>query len=82
MGKQWKTVRDFILGGPQITADGDCSHEIKRHMLLGRKAMIKLDSIVKGRDMTLPTKVYLVKTMFFQVVIYGCENWTIKKAEC
>ena len=75
-------MRDFILGGPQITADGDCSHEIKRHMLLGRKAMIKLDSIVKGRDMTLPTKVYLVKTMFFQVVIYECESWTIKKAEC
>ena len=77
-----ETVRDFIFGGPKITADGDCSHEIKRQLLLGRKAMNNLDSRVKGRDITFPTKVHLVKAMGFQVVIYGCENWTIKKVEC
>ena len=76
-----ETVRDFILGGPKITVDGDCSHEIKRHLLLGSKAMINLDSILKSRDITLPTKVCLVKVMVFPVVMYGCENWTIKKAE-
>ena len=74
-------MSDFIFGGSKITADGDCSHEIKRHLLLGRKAMAKLDSILKSRDITLPTKVHLVKTMVFQVVMYGCESWTIKKAE-
>ena len=74
-------VTDFILGGCKITADGDCSHEIKRHLLLGRKAMTNLDSIVKSRDITLTTKVRLVKAMFFPVVMYGCESWTIKKAE-
>ena len=73
---------DFIFLGPQITADGDCSHEIKRHLLLGRKVMTNLDSILKNRDITLPTKVHLVKAMVFPVVIYGCESWTIKKAEC
>ena len=77
-----ETVRDFILGGSKITADGDCSHEIKRHLLLGRKAMTNLDSILKSRDITLPTKVCIVKGMVFPVVMYGCENWTIKKAEC
>ena len=77
-----ETVADFILGGSKITADGDCSHEIKRHLLLGRKVMTNLDSIFKGRDITLPTKVRLVKAMVFPVVIYGCESWTIKKAEC
>jgi len=77
-----KTVTDFILGGFKITADGDCSHEIKRHLLLGRKVMTNLDSILKSRDMTLPTKVHLVKAMVFPVVMYGCESWTIKKAEC
>ena len=76
-----ETVRDFILGGSKITADGDCSHEIKRRLLLGRKAMINLDSILKSRDITLPTKVHLVKAMIFPVVMYGCESWTIKKAE-
>ena len=81
-GETMETVRDFILGGSKITVDGDCSHEIKRHLLLGRKAMINLDSILKSRDITLPTKVYLVKAMVFPVVIYGCESWTIKKAEC
>ena len=75
-------VRDFIFGGSKITADGDCSHEIKRHLLLGRKAMANLDSILKSRDITLPTKVCLVKAMVFPVVMYGCESWTIKKAEC
>ena len=75
-----ETVSDFILGGSKITADGDCSHEIKR--LLGRKAMTNLDSILKSRDITLPTKVHLVKVMIFPVVMYGCESWTIKKAEC
>ena len=76
-----ETVRDFILGGSKITADGDCSYEIKRHLLLGRKAVINLDSILKSRGITLPTKVHLVKTMVFPVVMYGCESWTIKKAE-
>ena len=77
-----ETVADFILGGFKITPDGDCSHEIKRCLLLGRKAMTNLDSILKSRDITLPTKVCLVKAMIFPVVMYGCENWTIKKAEC
>ena len=77
-----QTVRDFILGGSKITADGDCSHEIKRFLLLGRKAMTNLDSILKSRDVILPTKVLLVKAMFFPIVMYGCESWTIKKAEC
>ena len=77
-----ETVTDFILGGSKITADGDCSHEIKRRLLLGRKAMTNLDSILKNRDITLPTKVHLVKAMDFPVVVYGCDSWTIKKAEC
>ena len=77
-----ETVTDFIFRGSKITADGDCSHEIKRHLLLGRKAMTILDSILKSRDITLPTKVCLVKAMVFPVVMYGCESWTIKKAEC
>ena len=77
-----KTVTDFIFLGSKITADSDCSHEIKRHLLLGRKAMTNLDSILKSRDITLPTKVCLVKPMVFPVVMYGCESWTIKKAEC
>ena len=76
-----ETVTDFILGGSKVTADGDCSHEIKRHLLLGRKVMTKLDSLLKSRDITLPTKVHLVKAMVFPVVMYGCESWTIKKAE-
>ena len=76
-----ETVVDFILGGSKITADGDCSHEIKRSLLLGRKVMTNLDSILKNRDIILPTKVRLVKTMVFPVVMYGCESWTIKKAE-
>ena len=76
-----KTVRDFILGGSKITADGECSHELKRHLLLGRKAITNLDSILKSRDITLPTKVHLIKAMVFPVVMYGCESWTIKKAE-
>ena len=76
-----ETVRNFIFLGSKITADGDCSHEIKRHLLLGRKAMTNLDSILKSRDITLPTKVHLVKAMVFPVVTYGCESWTIKKAE-
>ena len=75
-------MADFILGGSKITADSDCSHEIKRHLLLGRKAMTNLESILKSRDITLPTKVCLVKAMVFPVVMYGCESWTIKKAEC
>ena len=74
-------MSDFIFWGSKITADGDCSHEIKRHLLLGRKVMINLDSILKSKDITLPTKVHLVKAMVFQVVMYGCEKWTIKKAE-
>ena len=76
-----ETVTDFILGGSKITADGDCSHEIKRHLLLGRKAMTSLDSILNSRDITLPTKVHLVKAMIFPVVMYGCESWTMKKTE-
>ena len=80
MGKQW-TVTDFIFLGSKITADGDCSHEIKRHLFLGRKVMTNLDSILKSRDITLPTKVCLVKTMVFPVVTYGCESWSVKKAE-
>ena len=81
MGKQWK-LSGFILGGSQITADGDCSHEIKRCLLLGRKVMTNLDGIFKSRDLTLPAKVHLVKAMVFPVVMYGCESWTVKKAEC
>ena len=77
-----ETVSGFILGGSKITADGDCSHEIKRHLLLGRKVMTNLDSIFKSRDIALPTNVHLVKAMVFLVVMYGCENWTVKKAEC
>ena len=77
-----EAVMDFIFLGSKITADGDCSHEIKRHLLLGRKAMTNLDSILKSRDITLPAKVCLVKAMIFPISMYGCENWTIKKAEC
>ena len=80
-GETVETVADFIFGGSKITADGDCSHEIKRRLLLGRKVMTNLDSILKSRDITLPTKVRLVKAMIFPVVMYGCESWTIKKAE-
>ena len=76
-----ETETDFILGGSKITADGDCNHEIKRHLVLGRKAMTNLDSILKSRDITLPTKVHLVRAMVFPIVMYGCKNWTIKKAE-
>ena len=75
-------MSDFILGGSKITADGDCTHEIKRHLLLGRKVMTNLDSILNSRDITLTTKVHLVKAMVFPVVMYGCESWTVKKAEC
>ena len=81
-GETVEKVSDFIFGGSQITADSDCSHEIKRHLLLGRKVMSNLDSIFKSRDITLPTKVHLVKTMVFPMVMYGCESWTIKKAKC
>ena len=81
-GKTVETVADFIFLGSKITADGDCSHEIKRCLLLGREVMGNLDSIFKSRDITLPTKVHLVKAMVFPVVMYGCESWTIKKAEC
>ena len=84
MENTWETVEtvsDFILGGSKITADGDCSHEIKRHLLLGRKALTNLDIILKSRDITLPTKVHLVKAMVFPVVRYQCEGWTIKKVE-
>ena len=81
-GQTVETVADFIFEGSKITADGECSHEIKRRLLLGRKVMTNLDSILKSRDITLPTKVRLVKTMVFPVVMYGCESWTIKKAEC
>ena len=81
-GETVETVADFILGGSKITADGDCSHEMKTHLLLGRKAMTNLDSILKSREITLSTKVHLVKAMVFPVVMYGCESWTIKKAEC
>ena len=77
-----ETVSDFIFGGSKITADGDCSHEIKRHLLLGRKVITNLDNILKSRDIALPTKVHLVKAMVFPVVTYECENWTVKKAEC
>ena len=77
-----ETVADFILGGSKITSDGDCSHEINRHLLLGRKVMTNLDSMFKSRDITLPTKVRLVKAMVFPVVMYGCESWTVKKAKC
>ena len=82
MGKQWKQCQTFILGGSKITADGDWSHEIKKRLLLGRKVMTNLDSIFKSRDITLPTKVRLVKAMVFPVVMYGCESWTVKKAGC
>ena len=85
MANRWETtetVRDFIFLDFKMTADGDCSHEIKRHLLLGRKAMTNLDNIFNSRDITLLTKVYLVKVMAFPVVMYGCESWTIKKAEC
>ena len=81
MGKQWKQCQTLFLGGSKITADGDCSHEIKRRLLLGRKTMTNLDNILKSRDITLPTKVCLVKAMVFPVVMYGCESWTVKKAE-
>ena len=81
-GETMETVTDFIFLGSKITADGDCSHEIKRHLLLGRKAMTNLDSILKSKDITLPTEVHIVKAMVFPVVMYGCESWTIKKAEC
>ena len=81
-GETVETVSDFIFLGSKITADGDCSHEIKRRLLLGRKVMTNLSSILKSRDITLPTKVHLVRSMVFPVVIYGCENWTVKKAEC
>ena len=85
MANRWETmetVTDFIFLGPKITVDDDCNHEMKRHLLLGRKVMTNLDSILKSRDITLPTKVCLVKAMVFPVVMYGCESWTIKKAEC
>ena len=86
MGNKWgnsiNSVRLYFLGGSKITADGDCSLEIKRRLLLGRKVMTNLDSIFKSRDITLPTKVHLVKAMVFAVVMYGCESWTVKKAEC
>ena len=81
-GETVETVSDFILAGSKVTADGDCSHEIKRRLLLGRKVMTNLDSIFKSRDITLPTKAHLVKAIVFPVVMYGCESWTIKKAEC
>ena len=81
-GETVETVADFIFGGSKITADGDCSHEINRHLLLGRKVMTNLDSIFKSRDITLPTKVRLVKAMVFPLIMYGCESWTVKKAEC
>ena len=81
-GETVESMADFIFLGSKITADGDCSHEIKRRLLLGRKVMTNLDSILKSRDITLPTKVHLVKAMVFPVVMYGCENWTIEKAEC
>ena len=81
-GETVETVTDFIILGSKITVDDDCSHEIKRHLLLGKKVMTSLDNIFKSRDITLPTKVHLVKTMVFLVVMYGCESWTVKKAEC
>ena len=82
MGKRWKQCQTLFFRGSKITADGDCSHEIKRRLLLGRKVMTNLDSILKSRDITLPTKVHLVNAMVFPVVMYGCESWTVKKAEC
>ena len=82
LGKKWKQWQVIFSWAPKITADGDCSHEIKRHLLLGRKAMTKLDSILNNRDIALPTKVHIVKAMVFPVVVYECESWTIKKAEC
>ena len=81
-GETMETVRDFIFGGSKITADGDCSHEMKRRLLLGRKIMTNLERVLKSRDITLPTKVHLIKAMVFPLVKYGCESWTIKKAEC
>ena len=81
-GQTMETVSDFILGGSKITADGDCSHEIKRRLLLGRKVMTNLNGVLKSRDITLPTKVHLVKALVFPVVMYECESWTVKKAEC
>ena len=81
-GETVETVADFILGGSKITADGDCSHEIKRCLLLGRKTLTNLDSILKSKDITLPTKVHIVRAMVFPVIMYGCESWTVKKAEC
>ena len=81
MGKKWKQCQTLVFGGSKITEDGDCSHEVKRHLLLGRKVTVNLDSIVKSRDTTLPTKVRLVKAMASPVVMYGCESWTVKKAE-
>ena len=80
-GETMETVTDFILEGSKITVDGDCSHEIKRHLFLGRKVMANLESLLKSRDITLPTKIHLVKAMVFPVVMYGCESWTVKKAE-
>ena len=80
-GETVETVSDFLLGGSKINADGDCSHEIKRRLLLGRKVMTNLDSILKSRDITLPTQVHLIKAMVFPVVMYGCESWTVRKAE-
>ena len=82
LGKQWKQWLTLFLGGSKITVDGDCSHEIKRHLLLGGKVMANLDSKLKSRDITLSTKVHLVKVMVFPVVMYGCESWTVEKAEC
>ena len=82
MGKQWKQYQTLFRGGSKITADGDCSHEIKRRLLLERKVMTNLDGILKSRDITLPTKIRVVKAMVFPVVMYGCESWTVKKAEC
>ena len=82
MGKQWKQCQTFFFGGSKITADGDCSHKIKRRLLLGRKVITKLDSIFKSRDINLPTKFRLVKAIVFPVVMYGCESWTVKKADC
>ena len=84
MAERWETVEtmaDFIFGGSKSTADGDCSHEIKRRLLLGKKVLTNLDNILKGRDITLPTKIRLIKAMVFQIVMYGCESWTIRKAE-
>ena len=81
-GEKRGAVTDFLFLGPKITSDGDCSHEIRRQLLLGRKAMTNLDSVLKSKDFTLQTKIYIVKAMVFPVVMYGCENWTIKKAEC